>query len=275
MEKIRCDLSIADIKIRIFSDRGLPVQDNLKIFCADFDEADVVYNTVKVDNPDDYIPLDAKRIYDGSGMSVFESDGRTYHRYFYGGELSVLHPESRTIYLDTDESRPINIQRSLALETEILDFDGIFIHASLINVGGKGVIFSASSGVGKSTQAALWEKYRGARVLNGDRAAVRCVDGRWIAYGSPWAGSSGIYVNDSVELSAIVFLGQSEENEIKKLNGVAAFSAMMKGGISPYWSKAKMDKVCTVAEKLLSQIPVYELKCRPDESAVETLEKFI
>ncbi|MBR5272194.1 MAG: hypothetical protein IKU25_02195 [Clostridia bacterium] len=273
MDKIRCDLSIADIKVRIFSDRALPIQDNLKNFCADFESADVVYITLAVNNPDDYIPADAKRVYDGAGMTVFESDGRIYHRYFYGGELSVLDVESRTIYLNA--TRPINIQRSLSLETEILDFDGIFMHASLIKVGDKGVIFSAPSGVGKSTQAALWEKHRGARVLNGDRAAVRFVNGKWFAYGSPWAGSSGIYVNDSVDLSAIVFLGQSKENEIKKLGGAAAFGAMMKGGIFPYWSKAKMSRVCAVTEQLLSQIPVYELKCRPDESAVETLERFI
>ena len=276
MGKICCDMMIADMKLRIFSDCELPLQSNLKEFYAEFDEADIVYNAVNVSNPDDFIPKTAKEIYVGACLRVFELDGCVYHRYSYGGELSVLRiDDEKTVYVSADELSPVNIQKSLALETEILGFDGAFIHASLIKVGEKGIIFTAPSGVGKSTQATLWEKYRGARILNGDRAAVRFVDGKWMAYGSPWAGSSGIYVNDCVELSAIVFLGQSQENVVRRLNGVKAFSALMKGGIFPYWNKEKMNLACNISEKLLAQVPVFEFDCRPDESAVNELEKFI
>ncbi|WP_370839368.1 hypothetical protein [Intestinibacter bartlettii] len=33
----------------------------------------------------------------------------------------------------------------------------------------KGILFSAPSGTGKSTQADLWEKYENAEIINGDR----------------------------------------------------------------------------------------------------------
>lgn len=277
MGKICCDLLIADIKIRIFSDCKLPLQESLREFYAEFGEADIIYNAVDVNNPDDFIPEAAKEIYTGSGLRLFELDGCVYHRYSYGGELSVLGiaDGKKTVYVSAHELSPINIQKSLALETEILSFNGIFMHASLVKVGEKGIIFSAPSGVGKSTQASLWEKYRGAEILNGDRAAVRFVNGKWMAYGSPWAGSSGIYLNDSVELSAIVFLGQSSENTVKRLVGAKAFSSMMKGGIFPYWSREGMNSACDISEKLLSQVPIFEFNCRPDESAVDELEKFI
>ena len=276
MEKICCDLTVAGINLRIFSDRELPFQDCLKDFYNPFDKADIIYNTVTVNNPDDFVPSGAKQVYSGSGMTVFELGGQTYHRYFYGGELSVVNiGEKKTIYISADESRPLNIQKSLALETEILNFDGIFMHASLIKTGNKGIIFSAPSGIGKSTQASLWAKHRGARIINGDRAAVRFVNGKWLAYGSPWAGSSGIYLNESTELSAIVFLGQASQNTVKRLSGARAFSAMMRGGIFPYWSKAKMDVACGISERLLSEVPVFEFNCTPDKSAVEELEKFI
>lgn len=276
MEKICCDLTVAGINLRIFSDRELPFQDSLKDFYNPFDKADIIYNTVTVSNPDAFIPSGAKQVYSGSGMTVFELDGQIYHRYFYGGELSVVSiGEERTIYISSDESRPLNIQKSLALETEILDYNGIFMHASLIKAGDKGIIFSAPSGIGKSTQASLWAKHRGAKILNGDRAAIRFTGGKWLAYGSPWAGSSGIYLNESTELSAIVFLGQAPQNTVKRLSGARAFSAMMRGGIFPYWSKVKMDVACNISERLLSEIPVFEFNCTPDKSAVEELEKFI
>lgn len=276
MEKICCNLTVADIKLRIFSDCDMPFQESLTEFYSEFDDADIAYKVVNVNNPDDFIPKSAKEIYSGSGVRVFELDGQIYHRYSYGGELSVLSMgEEKTVYVSADELSPINIQKSLALETQIIDFDGIFMHASLIKVGGKGIVFSAPSGVGKSTQASLWQKYRGAEILNGDRAAIRFVNGKWTAYGSPWAGSSGIYHNSGAEIAAIVFLGQSKVNTVTKLSGAMAFNAMMKGGILPYWSKEKMLSACHILEKILSAVPAFEFACKPDLSAVEELEKYI
>ncbi|MBR5773817.1 MAG: hypothetical protein IKY44_03090 [Clostridia bacterium] len=276
MEKICCNLSIAGMKLRILSDCELPFQDCLTEFYSDFDSSDMVYTVCDVNNPDDFIPKTAKEIYSGAGVRIFELDGQLYHRYSYGGELSVLHiGEGNTVYVSAHELSPINIHKSLALETRILDFDGIFMHASLVKAGDRGIAFSAPSGVGKSTQAALWQKHRGAKILNGDRAAIRIADEGCLAYGSPWAGSSGIYHNDFARLSAIVFLSQGAENTVTRLSGARAFGAVMKGGILPYWSKDKMSLACNIAERILSRVPVFELSCRPDLSAVEELEKYI
>ena len=276
MEKVCLKLSVADMKIRISSDCDLPFQEILAKFYSEFESADITYKVRIVDNPDDFIPKSAKHIYSGTGLKVYEHDGQLYHRYAYAGEMSVLSiGDENIIYVSSDELLPINIQKSLALETLIIDLDGIFMHASLINAGGKGIIFSAPSGVGKSTQASLWEKHRGAKILNGDRAAIRFVNGKWRAYGSPWAGSSGIYRREGVEIAAIVFLGQSKKNVITKLTGIKAFNAIMNGGIFPYWNKEKMVSVCKISEKILAEVPVFEFTCTPDLSAVEELEKYI
>ncbi len=276
MENNRLDLSIADIKFRIFSDCELPIQKNLENFYAEFDEADVIYRLFAVDDPDEFIPQCAKKVYDRYGVEAYEHNGKFYQRNTYSVEISVLCMEDeRKIYVRSDKMKYINIQRSLALETELLNFDGLLMHASLIDVGGKGIVFSAPSGTGKSTQASLWEKHRGAEILNGDKVAIRFIDGKWMAYGSPWAGSSGIYLNKKVEISAIVFLGQSSENVVRKIEGIKAFRAGINGGIFPYWNREKMEQACSVCQRLCFELPVFELDCRPDVSAVEELEKFI
>ena len=59
--------------------------------------------------------------------------------------------------------------------------------ASFIRWQGRGILFSAPSGTGKSTQANLWVQHQGAEVINGDRAALRQVGGRWQAFGLPYA----------------------------------------------------------------------------------------
>src|SRR5699024_19054 len=81
-----------------------------------------------------------------------------------------------------------NICDLLGLERLLLSRQGLLLHASFIRWQARGILFSAPSGTGKSTQADLWVRHRGAEVINGDRAALRRSAGRWRAYGLPYAG---------------------------------------------------------------------------------------
>ena len=99
-----------------------------------------------------------------------------------------------------------NIFQLLSGETLLLELGGLMLHASFIRWQGRGILFSATSGVGKSTQADLWARCCQAEVLNGDRAALRPGPDGWRAYGLPYAGSSGIYRNEDAPVAAIVLL---------------------------------------------------------------------
>ena len=110
------------------------------------------------------------------------------------------------------------ISDHIGMETLFLRKNCLMLHAALIRWQGKGILFTAPSGTGKSTQAGLWEKYEEADILNGDRAAVRKdKNGCWQAYGLPYAGSSGIYRNEKAPVSAIIVLRQAYENRIQRL----------------------------------------------------------
>ena len=53
------------------------------------------------------------------------------------------------------------------------DLGMLVLHSAyIVTSAGEAILFSGPSGVGKSTQAALWERCAGARVVNGDRALV-------------------------------------------------------------------------------------------------------
>lgn len=53
------------------------------------------------------------------------------------------------------------------------DVGMLVLHSAyIVTRGGEGILFSGPSGIGKSTQAALWERFAGARTVNGDRALV-------------------------------------------------------------------------------------------------------
>ena len=165
----------------------------------------------------------------------------------------------------------------LGLEQLLLRHDGLILHSSFIRWRGCGILFSAPSGTGKSTQASLWKKYMHAEILNGDRAGIRRMNGRWMAYGLPYAGSSHIYSNASAPIRAIVVLRQGQENIIRPMTAAAALRALFPEFSAHRWNPVFMNKMLDIASAMLREIPVYCLECRPDYGSVSllcsTLEK--
>lgn len=150
---------------------------------------------------------------------------------------------------------------------------GFVFHCSYIDRGGKAILFTAPSETGKSTQADLWHQYRNAEIINGDRAAVRLVDGTLMAEGIPFAGSSVYCKNRSLPIEAIVYLAQAPQTTIRKLRGVEAFRRVWEGVSVNTWDKEDVSCVMDTVTQLAARIPVYYMPCTPDETAVETLEQ--
>lgn len=165
------------------------------------------------------------------------------------------------------------VLESLEIEHLIARNHGFIFHCSYIDVGGKAILFTAPSETGKSTQADLWAKYRGAEIINGDRAAIRLADGMLLAEGIPFAGSSQYCKNRSLPIEAIVYLGQAPKTTIRKLRGYEAFFKIWEGVSVNTWDKEDMDLVSRVVQKVAEQIPIFHMPCTPDEDAVNILEE--
>ena len=98
---------------------------------------------------------------------------------------------------------------------KILKYNAIFLHSSAILYKGKAYLFSADSGVGKSTHTKLWIKKFGAenvQIINDDKPIIRFIDNDWYVYGSPFDGGTGINKNIRAKLGGIIFLERAEEN---------------------------------------------------------------
>ena len=137
---------------------------------------------------------------------------------------------------------------------------------------GKAILFTAPSETGKSTQADLWHRLRGAAIHNGDRSAVRWQDGRAYACGVPFAGSSQICENVTLPLAAIVYLRQAPETTIRRLRGAESFRCLWEGCSVNTWDRADVDRISETVLQVLTAVPVFELACTPDESAILALE---
>jgi hypothetical protein len=147
-------------------------------------------------------------------------------------------------------------------------FDTILSHSSFIEWQGKGVIFTGYSGAGKTTQAELWAKYADARIVNGDKTFIREIDGSFYAYGLPWKGSSAYCLNEKAPLCGIVVVRQSAENRISRLDKNAA-EYFMPHIFLPHWDEACLDNALCTFDRLIKNVPVWLIECRPDEEAVK------
>ena len=164
------------------------------------------------------------------------------------------------------------VMNCLMAEHLLAQKNGVILHSSYIDQAGEGILFTAPSGTGKSTQAELWRAYRNAEVINGDRSALRVTQEGVFACGVPFAGSSQICKNRELPLKAIVYLKQSPETSIRRLRGAEAFRRVWEGCSVNVWDKDDVARVSRTVEQVVVSVPVYELVCTPDESAVNALE---
>ncbi len=151
----------------------------------------------------------------------------------------------------------------------------IQFHSSLIDYQGHGLMFLGPSGIGKTTQAELWNQYRNALIINGDIVFVQETEESFLGWGTPWHGSSPYCENANVPVDALIILKQAPENSIRKLEGFEKVTAVSNSVFYPRWLENGMELCLETLDHLLSKIPVYELSCRPDEEAVELTEKTI
>lgn len=159
---------------------------------------------------------------------------------------------------------------------EILNKHNAFLlHSSFIDFNGKGILFTAPSGTGKSTQADLWNKYENTEIINGDRSAVRKVNDKWFAYGLPIAGSSRIYKNKKAELSHIIILKQGKENKLEKISPREAFIKLYSETAIYTWDNKFKENIIDMLTDIVQSIKIYQYECLPNKSAVEFLKQQI
>lgn len=277
-------LNIAKLVLKIESPRILSFQSSVQPFeTKESEEPNVVYSM----SFEETMTVKKKIIYKGDFIAFLEGDeiGRTKGITTTKGIESVTlrkkDRDSFSIFLPKSLKeekvlfKQINLMNYLAFEDVLINHQGFILHSSFISWQNNGILFTAPSGTGKSTQADLWKKYEDADIYNGDRTIIRKIDGKYYGFGSPYAGSSGIYRNESAPIKAIVVIEQGPDNVIRRLHGREAFLPLFRETLMNTWNKEYMEKMTDLLMDASCQIPVYHLSCRPDQDAVNTVKNEI
>ena len=140
---------------------------------------------------------------------------------------------------------------------QLIDFDGLLLHASAVECNGVAVAFSASSGTGKSTHSSFWRSELGASIINDDKPALRRIDGVMCACGTPFSGKCDLSRNVCVPLRAIVFLTRAENVCVRRLSTEESLYRILSQTIRPR-DERRYVRLLGLLDELLKQTEVYE-----------------
>lgn len=159
--------------------------------------------------------------------------------------------------------------RMIPVRTALQRRGTLFFHASQVAAAGKGIVFTAPSGTGKTTQAKLWRDCRGADVICNDRTLIR----HGMTYGYPVDGSEPVISGETYPLGAVVLLEQAPRNSVRRLRVREVLTRLMPQLVIDTWDPDACSLAAQQLLELMGTCPVYLLSCTPDEAAVACLEQ--
>lgn len=258
------DFLIADLLLRVQSPRELQIPDNFQPFLVVSDlgrRADILleinFQTVDADS----VPA-SKKIHWSRGEYIVyqEPAGR-------GTPCRLYLPAG----FEEDFCRQSNWLNYIPMERLLLPYGRVILHASAVIYQGRAFLFSAPSGGGKSTHAAIWRDCFGAEILNGDKVILYAGSNGLMACGSPIAGSSEIYIPKCVPLAAVYLLKKAPANRIDPVSQreaiLSLYSEAVKSARDADFNSCLLDCIVSLNRKT----DVYSLACLPHKSAVECI----
>ena len=216
----------------------------------------IVEMTPKYNNT---IELAKPFVYDGEREEDFElkaSDG-------YLDQLMTRAAEGVTV------EQIENFALSGDFNRKAINYGTMLIHSSALIYDGGAYLFSADSGVGKSTHTRLWLKAFGDKkvhIMNDDKPVVKLLDDQAIACGTPFDGGSGIALNESYPLKAVIFIERGEDNSVR-IPETKEIIQKLYFQTAHFVGAKTAEKMLVNIEKLLQLADFYILTCNMDISA--------
>lgn len=140
---------------------------------------------------------------------------------------------------------------------------GFLLHASSAVRNGKAFLFSGLSEAGKTTMARLAPG--DVTLLTDEASYVRKVDGRYTAFGTPFAGELGVAgANISAPIEAVYLLAKGPESRIDEIDPAVAVRRLLRNILFFAHQPDLVRQVFESACAFVAAVPVYQLTFFPD-----------
>ena len=153
----------------------------------------------------------------------------------------------------------------------LVPFDILLLHGSAIAVDNNGYLFTAKSGAGKSTHAALWRKElissgHDVFMINDDKPFIKVSGDEILICGTPWSGKHHLDTDSMVPLYAIGKIEKSGINMTLSLPKNEYWTTMIKQSYIP--EKPELaEHVLSMIQIIIEKTPCFRILCNMEPEA--------
>ena len=146
----------------------------------------------------------------------------------------------------------------------------LLIHGSTVAVDGKGYLFTAKCGTGKSTHTRLWRECFAERavMVNDDKPFVRLDGEQVLVCGAPWSGKHGLDTNITVPLQGICILERGSEDWICRISPDQAMDMLLHQSYRPMEPEMEQP-LAELVHKLAGNVPLWRMECTKEPQAAK------
>lgn len=157
-----------------------------------------------------------------------------------------------------------------AIAKKLIPFSAFVMHGAVIELDGKAYVFTAKSGVGKTTHTKLWLEYFAGKAsyINGDKPIIRCRNGKWYAYGTAWMGKEKFGSQKYAPIQSVCFIERGTENAIRKVDDKEVVDRLFHQLFLPDEPKSVIHFM-ELVDKMVREIPFFVLQCDISTDAVK------
>ena len=146
---------------------------------------------------------------------------------------------------------------------------GVTIHAAGVALGGRSVVLAGCSGAGKTTLTRTLMQESRLTVLSDDRVIMRHDEGRFRAYGTPWAGEAQVSADECADLTAVAFIQHATDCRIERLSPRVALTRLMPVVSVPLYESGLVGPCMALIDQLVSGVAFYDLHIPADGRALD------
>ena len=157
------------------------------------------------------------------------------------------------------------------LAERITSYNMFLLHGAVVAKDNNAYIFTANSGIGKTTRAEIWLKvYPDSFIVNGDKPFIKISDSQAFACGTPWCGKEGWNTNTTVPIRAIFLLERADKHEddsIEEIKLSKAFPALLEH-VHRTNKPEIMQKTIQMLKALEGKVKVYRFRSHPTMESI-------
>lgn len=172
--------------------------------------------------------------------------------------------------IDREYSRGIVFHNKVSAETTavhrkiveaVLEYNIFLMHGAVISIGDNAYMFSAPSGIGKTTHIKLWlNNVKNAIVVNGDKPFIKISQNKIMACGSPWCGKEDMSTNIVRPLKSIVILERAEYNHIEEIGFAEAYPNILRQTYIPK-DPQQARKTLSLLSSIYGKVRIFRFQC--------------